>query len=66
MAALRCPTCGKTFERSESSAMPFCSERCRLVDLGRWVDERYAVPTERTEEEEPERQTNGRGRFEPE
>ena len=24
--------------------MPFCSDRCRLIDLGRWLDESYAVP----------------------
>jgi hypothetical protein len=32
--------------------MPFCSERCRLVDLGRWLDERYGMPHE--PEEPPE------------
>ncbi len=26
--------------------MPFCSERCRLLDLGRWLGERYGVPCE--------------------
>lgn len=46
MAALRCPTCGKSFERAETTAMPFCSERCRLIDLGRWADERFSVPVE--------------------
>ncbi len=24
--------------------MPFCSERCRQIDLGRWLDERYTIP----------------------
>ena len=32
--------------------MPFCSERCRLVDLGRWLDERYGMP--HLPEESPE------------
>ncbi len=32
--------------------MPFCSERCRLTDLGRWLDERYGLPRET--EENPE------------
>ncbi len=26
--------------------MPFCSERCRLIDLRRWLDERYSIPVE--------------------
>jgi hypothetical protein len=32
--------------------MPFCSERCRLLDLGRWLGERYGIPYE--PEEMPE------------
>lgn len=35
--------------------MPFCSERCRLVDLGRWLGETYRVPVESDDpDEEPE------------
>jgi hypothetical protein len=26
--------------------MPFCSERCRLIDLGRWLDEEHGLPVE--------------------
>lgn len=29
---------------------PFCSERCRLVDLGAWLDERYAIPGDESED----------------
>ncbi len=36
---VRCPVCGKRFEPDENAAMPFCSERCRLIDLGRWLSE---------------------------
>ncbi len=32
--------------------MPFCSRRCRTMDLGRWLDEKYGLPVE--PEEEPE------------
>ena len=32
--------------------MPFCSERCRLVDLGRWLDERHGMPIEPEDGEE--------------
>ena len=31
----------------------FCSQRCRMVDLGRWLDGRYAIPTEDPPEEDP-------------
>lgn len=43
----RCPICGKSFEGASLDAMPgfpFCSERCRLIDLGRWIDGDYSVP----------------------
>jgi uncharacterized protein len=44
-----CPICGNPVERPrrdavESTAYPFCSERCRLVDLSRWLDEDYRIP----------------------
>ncbi len=43
----RCPICSKPFsiDRIEDlPTFPFCSERCRLVDLGRWIDESYSIP----------------------
>ncbi len=55
MSVMHCPTCRRPFDPQQSPAVPFCSERCRLVDLGRWLDERYGVPIERDEEsDEPE------------
>ncbi len=41
---MRCPICGKEFDLAQSTAKPFCSERCRTVDLGRWLDESYSLP----------------------
>ena len=42
-----CPTCQKPVEWSEHSAWrPFCSERCKLVDLGAWVMEERRIPGE--------------------
>ena len=41
--AVRCPTCQKLFIYGESPFRPFCSERCRMVDLGRWFKEEYTV-----------------------
>lgn len=43
----KCPICGKAFQGASLDALPtfpFCSDRCRLIDLGRWVDGRYAIP----------------------
>jgi endogenous inhibitor of DNA gyrase (YacG/DUF329 family) len=44
-ATVRCPTCGAEVHWSPGSPWrPFCSERCRLIDLGQWAQERYAIP----------------------
>lgn len=40
-----CPTCGGE-AASDGRDRPFCSRRCRLIDLGRWFNEEYAVPGE--------------------
>jgi endogenous inhibitor of DNA gyrase (YacG/DUF329 family) len=44
MALIRCPTCQTKFDSERTPAMPFCSERCRQIDLGRWLDERHGIP----------------------
>lgn len=42
---VRCPTCNKPVTWSEASEFrPFCSERCRLIDLGEWANEEKAIP----------------------
>ncbi len=38
-----CPICGKVPADALTSVLPFCSERCRNIDLGRWLGERYRV-----------------------
>ena len=43
---VKCPTCSKDFERKETEFPPFCSERCKLIDLGRWMNEEYSIPGE--------------------
>jgi hypothetical protein len=40
----KCPTCGKPVEWRDNPWRPFCSERCKLIDFGRWTDEEYRVP----------------------
>ncbi len=42
---MRCPICEREFDpAAEGSAKPFCSERCRTIDLGRWLGESYVAP----------------------
>ncbi len=43
----RCPICHArvTAGRPENPAFPFCSARCRAVDLGRWLGGAYAIPS---------------------
>jgi endogenous inhibitor of DNA gyrase (YacG/DUF329 family) len=56
--AMRCPICKKPVEEptpapgsqrsapfaAPASTFPFCSDRCKLIDLGRWLDGKYQVP----------------------
>jgi endogenous inhibitor of DNA gyrase (YacG/DUF329 family) len=53
MSEIRCPVCDTLFEPEMSPAMPFCSERCKQIDLGRWLTERYGMPYERPEDVDP-------------
>jgi endogenous inhibitor of DNA gyrase (YacG/DUF329 family) len=50
MKPVACPTCKKLVQPAEKT-FPFCSERCRLVDLGNWLDGRYRVAS--TDERKP-------------
>jgi endogenous inhibitor of DNA gyrase (YacG/DUF329 family) len=46
-ATVNCPTCQKpVLWSAESEFRPFCSERCKLIDLGEWADERRVIPTD--------------------
>ena len=52
-SVVRCPTCGRSVEWTESSPWrPFCSERCKLMDLGAWAAEKHAIPGAALENEE--------------
>ncbi len=42
----RCASCGKPAVKDGNKFWPLCSERCHLVDLGRWLGEEYRVPGE--------------------
>lgn len=44
-AVVMCPQCGKEVVWcSDSRYRPFCSERCKLIDLGQWAAEDYRIP----------------------
>lgn len=49
---VECPQCHKVIVWEQSPTRPFCSDRCRLIDLGQWADEKYAVPLEHDQNSE--------------
>lgn len=50
-----CPTCSKKVEWTpQSRYRPFCSERCKQIDLGAWAEEKYAIPVSDKQEESDE------------
>jgi len=54
MPFVKCPVCERRFDVEHTTAMPFCSDRCRQIDLGRWLDEDYGLPIEGGENESGE------------
>ncbi len=51
--SLRCPTC-RTLVLASDDNFPFCSDRCRLIDLGKWASGGYVISTSITDPEKPE------------
>ena len=41
----KCPTCRKAGNWHEGRYAPFCSHRCKLIDLGGWLDEKHVIAT---------------------
>jgi len=41
---VKCPTCRREIDWANSPFRPFCSERCRLIDLGAWLSEQRSIP----------------------
>ena len=50
---MRCPTCGKPIDPANTATLPFCSPRCRHVDLNRWLSEEQRLPAGGLDEEFP-------------
>ena len=45
MTVVACPTCSRKVEWTpENKYRPFCSERCKQIDLGAWAEEKYTIP----------------------
>jgi endogenous inhibitor of DNA gyrase (YacG/DUF329 family) len=57
MTAARCPTCNKLFDPAKTAYLPFCSERCRMADLNRWLSEEHGVPVDPDDAEEFDRES---------
>lgn len=51
---IKCPICKKQAEYNGNEYRPFCSERCKMLDLGAWVEGEYALPSETTSLSEEE------------
>jgi endogenous inhibitor of DNA gyrase (YacG/DUF329 family) len=67
MKKVPCPRCGTLapFGKDENKWRPFCSERCKAIDLGDWASERYRVPTQEGPQD-AERQGEEDGEASPE
>ena len=48
----KCPQCRKEAQWEGNPFRPFCSERCKMIDLGAWADEEYRIPGEKKPIEE--------------
>jgi len=57
--SMRCPTCKSDFDPATTTTLPFCSERCRTIDLGRWLGEEHSLPNfpDPEDDEKPENPT---------
>jgi len=51
---VKCPQCETEFNYYESEFRPFCTERCKQIDLGHWFQETYTVPVKGNVQEEVE------------
>ena len=57
-----CPVCKKEARCADNPAYPFCSERCKLIDLGAWLEGKYVIPGEPVSPSAGGRDEEGDGR----
>jgi endogenous inhibitor of DNA gyrase (YacG/DUF329 family) len=62
--SLRCPIC-RTLVLRTNEDFPFCSERCRLIDLGKWASGGYVISTPITDPEQLENMAEEQSRQKP-
>jgi uncharacterized protein len=48
---IQCPVCREETAWDDNPHRPFCSERCRLIDLGAWTEERYRIPGQKIDDD---------------
>jgi endogenous inhibitor of DNA gyrase (YacG/DUF329 family) len=58
VTTMKCPTCNKDTTPEANPFRPFCSERCKQIDLGRWAGGDFRIPTQEKPAEESH-QSNG-------
>jgi len=51
----QCPICKQSTDSATHPDFPFCSERCRLLDLGNWASERYVISEPVVDESTPDK-----------
>ena len=59
---MKCPICKKPVSDEEPqrpTTYPFCSDRCKLIDLGRWLDGKYQIPVQDKSQDEGLRGQDG-------
>jgi endogenous inhibitor of DNA gyrase (YacG/DUF329 family) len=58
-SVVACPQCGKSVEWTPAAkSRPFCSERCKLIDLGAWASDSYRLPVAEDDEPAPPDRTD--------
>lgn len=55
---IKCPYCKKDTTWEENPHRPFCSERCKLIDLGKWASGDYVIGTKLDDESDPTGEEN--------
>jgi len=54
ITTVKCPHCKKEAPLAGNPFRPFCSERCKMIDLGAWATGQYAIPGEKAPQEDDE------------
>lgn len=60
---ITCPICKKETTWEENPWRPFCSERCKLIDLGKWASDEYRIEGEKKKEDEEEKEKDDEGKH---